>query len=271
MMGSRQSSVVSRERRSAVFWLLVLAIGGCSKKVEPPRRTEPWLANPSASAGVDASSGPLRFDVLAESHVRFSVPTRRAKVGGTVPLASGKLELDPRDLSRSKASLTFDLTRLSISPDSLPHDLELGGSEPTALALQWLELGAEVSSERRQQYSQARFELSALEDVTGALDLGSSKPSARVTATAVGSLLLHGFRAPVRTRVSLQPLPSETPGQPHRLSIRSLEPVVLSLAVHDIAARSAAGVGDAALTARVADVVGRNARVELELTVQVVK
>jgi hypothetical protein len=257
--------------KRAAFLLFLLLGNGCSKKVEPPRRTEPWLANPSASAGVDSPSGPLRFDVLAESVVRFSVPTRRAKIGGSVPLASGNLELDVRDLSRSKASLTFDLTRLSVAADSLPRELDLGGAEPNALALQWLELGAEVPSERRQQFSQARFELSALEDVTGNLELGSSKPSARVTATAVGSLLLHGFRAPVRTRVALQPLPSEAPGQPHRLSIRTVEPVVLSLAAHDIAARSAAGVGDAALTARVADVVGKSARVELELVAQAVK
>jgi hypothetical protein len=186
-------------------------------------------------------------------------------------VSSGSLELDPRDLSRTKSSLSFDLTRVVIAPDSLPRDLELGGAEPSTLALQWLELGADVASERKLQYGQARFELSALEDATGDLDLGSNKPSARATATAVGSLLLHGFRAPVRTRVVLQPLPSETPGQPHRLSIRSLEPVVLSLAAHDISARSAAGVADAALTARVADVVGKNARVEFELTAQAIK
>lgn len=257
--------------KPAAWLLLVLLSSSCSKKVEPPRRTEPWLANPSASSSAESASGPVRFEVLAESSVRFSVPTRRAQIGGSVPLAKGNLELDPRDLSRSTASLTFDLTRLSIAPDSLPRELELGGSEPSALALQWLELGADVPSERRQQYGQARFELSKLEDVTGNLELGSSKPSARVTATAIGSLLLHGFRAPVRTRVALQALPSETPGQLHRLSIRSLEPVVLSLAAHDIAARSAAGVGDAALTARVADVVGKNARVELELIAQAVK
>jgi hypothetical protein len=193
-------------RRAALLMALLLG-SGCSKKSEPPRRTEPWLANPSASAGAELASGPLRFDVLADSSIRFSVPTRRAKIGGSVPVSSGSLELDPRDLSRTKSSLSFDLTRVVIAPDSLPRDLELGGAEPSTLALQWLELGADVASERKLQSGQARFELSALEDATGDLDLGSNKPSARATATAVGSLLLHGFRAPVRTRVVLQPAP----------------------------------------------------------------
>lgn len=251
--------------------LMVLAGSGCSKKVEPPRRTEPWLATPSGSSGVQASTGPLRFEILTDSSVRFSVPTRRAKVSGSVPIASGSLKLDPRDLPGIKASLAFDLTRLSIAPDSLPRELELAGQEPSTLARQWLELGSEVASERRQQLATARFELSALEDVNGNLDLGSSKPSARSTATAVGSLLLHGFRAPVRTRVVLQPLKAAGPGEPLRLSIRSLEPVVLSLAAHDITARSAAGVVDAALAERVTDVVGKNVRVEFDLNAQVIK
>jgi hypothetical protein len=243
--------------------LLVLAIG-CAKKEEPPRRTAPWRAQPSASAAAVAS-GPLHFRVLPESSIRFSVPTRRARPAGSVALREGSIELDPRDLARTKAALDFDLTRLVIDAASLPDAEDLGGADPSALALQWLELGADVPAERRAQYAHARFELSAIEDIVGTLDLDSVKPSARSSATAVGSLLLHGFRAPIRTRVVLQAREPAFAGQRRRLAIRSLEPVVLSLAAYDILARGASGVNDAALTARLADRVGKNARVEFEL------
>jgi hypothetical protein len=252
--------------------LLALLLGGvaCSKKQEPPRRTAPWRAQPSASVSAASDVGPLQFRVLPESRIRFSVPSRRARAAGSVPLSDGSLSLDPRDLSRAQASLDFDLTRLLLDADSLPQDAELTGTDPRLLALQWLELGSDVPHERREQFSRARFELSAVEDASGPLELDADKIKARTTATAVGSLLLHGFRAPVRTRVQLQLQKPMAPGSPRRLSIRSLDPVVLSLTAHDIQARSAAGVSDAALTSRLADVIGKSARVEFELLAEAV-
>jgi hypothetical protein len=249
--------------------LLALLLSlACAKKAEPPRRTAPWRAQPSASSSTPREAGPLRFRVLDESSIRFSVPTRRARPAGTLALQRGSIELDPRDLSRTKAALDFDLTRLNVDADSLPAGAELGGAEPRVLALQWLELGSGVPAERREQFSKAHFELSAVEDVSGPLDLDAGKSGAHVSAIAIGSLLLHGFRAPVRTRVQLQARrPAET-DSPRRLTIRSLEPVVLSLAAHDILARSASGVNDAALTARLSDVIGKSARVEFELVAE---
>lgn len=256
--------------RQAFLLAAVLLGVACSKKEEPPRRTAPWRAQPSASVNATTETGPLHFRVLPESSIRFSVPTRRARPGGSLALLDGRIDLDPRDLSRTKASLDFDLTSLAVDAGSLPQEAELAGGDPRVLALQWLELGSDVPAERREQFAKARFELSAVEDASGPLDLEASKSGARTSATAVGSLLLHGFRAPVRTRVQLQVHPPAEPGAPRRLTIRSLDPVVLSLAAHDIQARSAAGVNDAALTARLSDVVGKNARVEFDLSAEAV-
>jgi hypothetical protein len=245
---------------------LVLACTlACSKKEEAPRRTEPWLAHPSASSSVESTRGPLQFRFLPESQIRFTVPTRRARPAGTVPLADGSLELDPRNPTRAKASLDFDLLRLTADPESLPAGTDLGGAEPSALAQRWLELGHEVPGERRQQFARARFELSAVDDVTGALEL--DRAGSKTSATIIGSLLLHGFRAPVRTRVAIQPQKASA-GQPLRLSIRSLEPVVLSLAAHDVTFRSPSGIADPAQTERLGDTIGKNARVEFELVAE---
>ena len=252
--------------KRAAFALVLLLGSGCSKKIEPPRRTEPWLANPSASSGAELVSGPLSFEISAQSQARFTLAGKRAKVNGTMPVRFGKLELDPRNLTQGGALLEFDLTRIEIAASSDEHEYATPESA-TASALEWLELGSGVADARREVFRRAVFELSAVEDVTGSLDLASTKA---VSVVAVGALTLHGFRAPVRTRVQLQPLRT-APGEPRRLSIRSLQPVVLSLEAHDIISRNSAGVSDAAQTERASRVIGKSVRVDFDLVAQQTK
>lgn len=252
----------------AAAWALLglLACGACSKKEAPPRRTEPWLANPSASGSAVASTAPQSFHFAPDSSIRFSVPGKKAKVSGRVALTEGTLRLDTRDLKNASASIDVDLTKLSLDPESIPEGIELGGA-PDTLALQWLELGAEVAPERRRELSVARFELSSVETVsTPFLDFGA-RNKAQVRASLVGTLLIHGFRAPVRCDVLLRPLEG-APGAAKRLSIRSAGPLVIALAPHDISARGPSGIADALAMARASDWLGKNARVEFELVAE---
>jgi hypothetical protein len=249
-------------------WLVLLGLScalGCSKKPAPPHRTEPWLAHPSASAGNSGVEAPLGFHFTDESSVRFTLLGKKGKVSGRVPLALGNsaLGLDPRDLKNSSASVEVDLSKLSVDAEALPPGVE--GTTPTALALQWLELGPEVAREKRQAFASARFELVSLESSSSTtLDLGARRAKNRVRATIVGTLLLHGFRAPVRCDVVLAPLDTPT-GSPPRLSIRSVGALVVALGPHDVVARSASGVADALATARSAEWVGKSVKVEFEL------
>jgi hypothetical protein len=255
--------------------LFVVALAGCSsllgacrKHEEPVHRTEPWLAQPSASGSHAAplATAPRRFHFAPESRVRFSLSGKKGKLSGSVPVQGGSLELDPRDLTHSSATLSVDLTKLVLDDANLPEGMALGDS-PSTVAQQWLELGAGVSTEKREQFRVARFELSSVEGWSGApLDFTGRR---RVTlrATAVGTLLLHGFRAPVRAELSLTPQAADASagGHPGKLSIRSASALVLPLAPHDISARSPSGVVDAAATARAVEFIGKNARLELEL------
>jgi hypothetical protein len=246
------------------FGLLCALSLGCSKKPEPPRRTEPWLASAVASASAaPASSSVLELRFTPESSIRFSLPAKNGKPSGQVPIASGKLRLALADLKSASANIEADLSRITLDPESLPQTAELTG-EPDALARNWLELGPEVPLERRSQFALARFELTALENLSApALELGG-KRTARVRATAVGTLLVHGYRAPVRAEVVLESLPPGPSGQ-LRLSIRSASPLVLPLAPHEIAARGPSGVLDPPQTARAEGSVGKNARIEVTL------
>jgi hypothetical protein len=249
-------------------WLALLGVAcavGCSKKPAPPHRTEPWLAHPSASNGMAELEAPLGFHFTAESLIRFTLSGKKGKISGRLPLDLGNsaLRLDPRDLKHTRASLEVDLTKLSIDAEGLPEAVD--GGTPSALALQWLELGPGVALERQREFAAARFELVSLESSSAAmLELHAPHGKGRVRATVVGTLLLHGFRAPVRTDVQLTPLDTPT-GAPARFSIRSVGALVVALGPHDIVARDASGRADALATARGADWVGKNAKVEFEL------
>jgi len=248
----------------------VACASGCAKKQEAPRRTEPWLASASASSS-PAPRGALELGFGPQSRIRFSLPARKAKLTGEVPLSEGKLRLDPNNLEASQASISADLTRITIAGDSLPTEPEPPPGSPSALALNWLELGPEVPAEQREQFSLARFELVSIENLSKpSLALEVSKRATPVRATAVGTLLVHGYRAPVRAEVVLEPLPP-SPTHPVRLSIRSVTPLVLPLAPHDIVARGASGMPDPLQTARAVDVVGKHVRIELELVAEATK
>jgi hypothetical protein len=150
--------VAVKALRLALFGLACAA--GCSKKPAPPHRTEPWLAHPSASNDVAEVEAPLGFHFTAESLIRFTLSGKKGEISGRLPLDLGNsaLRLDPRDLKRSRASLEVDLTKLSIDAEALPEGVE--GGTPSALALQWLELGPAVALEKQRAFAVARFELS---------------------------------------------------------------------------------------------------------------
>lgn len=256
-------------RRLAKLAAALLVCQGCAKHEPAPRRTAPWLASAaaSASAAPPASNAKRSFRIdAASSRIQFSLPGRKAKPSGSVPVLGGKLELAPSELDSARASVEADLLGISIDPASLPEDAGLTLA-PNLLALHWLELGPGVSSEKREQFARARFELSSLEALSApALDFGSQRP-AKVRATAVGSLLLHGFRAPVRVELVLQPLPT-APGAPLRLSIRTASPLVLSLPPHDIGPRSAEGIAAPGEATRAEASLGKNAKIDVELVAE---
>lgn len=237
---------------------LLLALVACRKQEDEPHRTEPWLAHPSASAVTEAAA-PLTLRFTPESRVRFKLVGKKAQVSGSAPVSEGTLLLDPVDLTRSRASLLVDLNALSVEEGEAPD-----GAPARETALSWLELGPDVAADKRAQFRFARFELTAIEGWSGRpLSVYGHKKSATERVTAVGTLLLHGFRAPVRTDVVLSLSGS---GQVQQVSIHSGSVLVLPLAPHDIGARGPNGVLDAVLSARARDALGSAVRLEADLT-----
>jgi polyisoprenoid-binding protein YceI len=253
--------------RALVALLTLLGAAACKKKPEPVHRTEPWLAQPSGSAAQVTTGAPRSFHfALGESNARFSVAGRKGKISGRAPVSGGKLSLDPHDLKNASGDVEVDLTKLGIDDAAVPEGIQLSGSAST-VAQQWLELGEAVASERRAQFGTARFDLTGTDNLSlSGLDFGAAHPR-RSRATAVGTLLIHGFKEPVRAEVWLEPLPPRS-GSPVRLSIRSAAALVIALAPHDITARGPSGIVDALAMARSAEYVGKSVRVEFELVAE---
>lgn len=195
-------------------------------------RTEPWLAHPkaSASASNDAALPLVRYAVGADSVVRFELPTPQGAVHGTLTNVSGELSLDLGDLSRSRGAVQAELGSLVVNGPQASDDAAL--LERARAALELTDAGSSLS----------RFELSSLEDLSPTQLESAPESDAgatfvrRARATAVGTLLLHGFRVTRRAPLEAEFGFTTDRRVPSTLVIRSRTPFVISLETHAIRA-----------------------------------
>ena len=212
----------------------LVSVSACAKKEQKPLRTEPWLAHPAASAaaldGSDAALPSTRYTLTEQSRIRFEIPAKRGTLRGTLSRVSGELSVTLGDLAQSRGQVRADLGSLSLEgPDA-------NDAAPLARARAALELsdaGAAPS---------ATFDLSELGDVSPSQvepapgsDAGSPF-TRRARATAVGKLLLHGFRVVRRAPVEAEFGFVGDRSVPGTLVIRSRAPFVVSLETHAIRA-----------------------------------
>ncbi len=221
---------------SSLAWGLLLCVSACAKKEPKPLRTEPWLAHPpasaSASSGSDAAVPAVRYALTEPSVIRFELPTKRGALRGSLTRVSGELSLDTSDLGRSRARIDADLGSLTVQ--------SADGSDDAwrARALSALEL-----SDAGTPNARASFELTALEDAAPPLlepappiSDGGPPFTRRVRATALGNLLLHGFRVLRRAPVEVELGYGGDRSSPSTILIRSRAPFVVSLETHAIRA-----------------------------------
>jgi hypothetical protein len=199
---------------------------------------------------------------VEKSDITFELPAKRGTPRGRLPAATGRFEIDFENPERSSGSLRVELGLIELEG----ADGEGGTADATRRALEWLELGAEIPSAEREARRFATFSIRALEDKNlGAVARRRRDGRPHGSATVVGELSLHGVRAPVRVPVSLEFEPLGAP-PPQRLVIRSRQPLVVPLGVHDIRPRDARGVLVARELTLLGESVGREAKVSFALT-----
>jgi len=227
--------------------LLLLSTAGCAKKEPKPMRTEPWLAAPAAHASASAGAAlpSTRYVLGKDSVIRFEIPTKQGPLSGSFTRVSGELDVELANLSQSRGSVRAELGSLEIHTKS-----SAGTSDSTLLdrARTALELSPEASAPP----VFASFELTSIEDASPTLidtlrgprrgdvvpERDDTVPSFTRHArfTAVGDLLLHGFRVVRRAPLSAEFGFTGDGRAPSSILIRSRAPFVVSLETHAIVA-----------------------------------
>ncbi len=220
--------------RAWLLLLLGLGLSGCAKKEPKPLRTEPWLAHPTASAaaanGSDAALPFAHYALTDQSRIHFEIASKRGALHGSLTRVSGELDVVLAELSQSRGRVLADLSSLSFEGAGASDEAPLARARA---ALEVPDAGSAPS---------ASFELTELADVSPA-QLEPAPPSdagatftRRARVTAVGNLLLHGFRVVRRDALEAEfgfVADRQIPGE---LMIRSRAPFVVSLETHAIRA-----------------------------------
>jgi len=265
-------------KRSSRPWerliLTALCLGlpcaaGCAKKEPKPLRTEPWLAHPTApaSASGDAALPLTRYLLGERSVIRFEVPSKRGALSGSITRVQGELKVDLANLTQSRGGVRAELSSLEIHAAS-------GAEQNDASLLERTRAALELPSDRNAQAAFASFDVTAVEDASpaqiepaperaaGAIPAAPPAFSRRARFTAIGDLLLHGFRVSRRAPLEAEFAFSGDALVPRSVVIRSRSPFVISLETHAIVAVAQEGRGKGPSAAPVP---AREVRVSVEL------
>ena len=255
--------------KCGIYWLLLLCAASCAKKEPKPLRTEPWLAHPparaNANASGDAALARTRYALGEGSVIRFELPTKRGTLSGSLGRVSGELSVELSDLAQTRGQVRADLGSLII------HSTTAAEASDTVL-LERARAALELSPDAHARAVFASFDLTSVEDaspaqVEAAPEHFAAAPSLppfsrEVRFTAVGNLLLHGFRVVRRAALSAEFGFVGDRQVPRTVLIRSRSPFVVSLETHAIVALAPDSLGKGPAKAPMQ---AREVRVSVEL------
>jgi len=211
---------------------VLFSVCACAKKEPKPLRTKPWLAHPTARATgsvmSDAALPATRYALTEQSLIRFEIPSKRGVLRGTLTRVSGELSVVLSDLSQTRGEVRADLGSLGLQgPDANDSSL-------LTRARGALDLGGPGAA------PSATFAVNELRDLSPA-ELEPAPQShagtpftRRARLTAVGNLLLHGFRVVRRAPLEVEFGFVGDRSTPSTLLIRSGAPFVVSLETHAV-------------------------------------
>lgn len=234
---------------------------GCEKSEEQARaREEPWLRDegPDPVRRIDRR---LHLAPAAGQWLRFELGGKAQRVAGRVPVAGGRVRVDPDALEHVRGEILFDLDHLEVQDDTGEVD-----PEASAEARRWLGLGARVERSVRARRARASFRvesaraLSARAAFRGEGQRGAEQGApfvTRVRATVSGDLSLLGVEVLHSMRAELDFTFPESPAAdvlPEAVVVRLLERDRVPLVEHRIAPRDEAGIvrADVAVAAEAA-------------------
>jgi polyisoprenoid-binding protein YceI len=220
--------------------------------------TEPEPADtPSAPAAADkkvakAPAGPARFDVASAGTATFLIDAPLEKIKGRWNRFGGRLNIDFSDLNATRGEVTMDLSTLKTTTFGNPGK----DGRQTGHALNWMEIGPDVTPELRKKNMTARFVIESVSGATGAS--GTQKVAAK------GKLTLHGITLP--KTVNLVVTIEGQKDAPTSVRIKTASPMRVSLKGHDVKPRDLAGRFLAGALERVGEKVTDSTQVMIDVT-----
>jgi len=259
-------------RRSAVWFFLAITTPGlaaCSKKLAADNED----SNHNAPAQVPIAPSLATYAWKADGLATFQLKTKGLLLRGSVGGVRGQLTVDAGDLSRSKATLSLDLSTLRVGSTGEGGSPDQYSKEAHA----WFGLGeAKTPASNGEALRTASFRLTSLTQLSartprdgarlGRSQTGTEREQHRVRAVAEGELLLHGFRVRQTVPLTLDftyGAPSADP-YPESVQVTSRSPFPLSLLAHDILPRTESGVVVSEKARELGKTMGSEALVEFD-------
>lgn len=194
---------------------------------------------PSASAlapsVAETSKTLAKMTIDPSGTAMFDMKAPLENIKGTVKGFGGDIEVELTDLTKSRGTITIDITTLET------HTFGEEGKDTTQTehARTWMEVGPNTAADKKKQFMLATY---AIREVTGASQanvMAMSGDSRNVTLTTKGDFLLHG--RPVALSLDLSCAFMFEGDKLKGISIKSVKPATVNLKAHAIEARDNAG------------------------------
>jgi hypothetical protein len=218
----------------------------CDKKEDKPVADPPPVAAPSVSAPASAKPAAAAvhgttFVVAPDGKVTIDMPAPNEHIKATAHESGGELQIDVSDLAATRGTVKVDLTTLKTATFNDPKK----DPQQTEHALNWLEVGTLVTPAEKEKN---RFIVYTIQSIDGlsATDLAKVAPTKDgaedvrvVTAKANGDVWLHGRKSarPAELSVTFH----GPPDKPTRVDIKTVKPLKIVLADHDVKPRDNVG------------------------------
>jgi polyisoprenoid-binding protein YceI len=227
----------------------MLAFSACSKeKASGATRSAP-------SAAAPATAGQKRLNVTAGT-ATFLIDAPLEKIKGRSTKVRGSLDIDPQNLKASKGQIEVDLDDLATETFD---DADKNKSQ-TEHTQNWLEIGKDVESKRREENRWARFTIKSIEETSSPKAAGGTP----VTVKASGDMWLHGVSSP-KTIVATVTFSGPTDA-PTLARVVTAEPLRISLKEHDVKPRDLAGKFLAGALEKIGQKIDDSVAISLDLT-----
>jgi hypothetical protein len=219
--------------------VLASACGKNEMKPEPAASASalaPSMATPGAKT--------VGFVIDPKSTTSIDMPAPKEHIKADTSAAAGSLQVDTTDLSRSRGEVKIDLSTLTTHTFD---DADKNASQTTH-ARTWLEVVVQGNMQDANRY--AVYAIRSI-DKLSATDLTKVAPVRdggdevrKVTMTTHGELLIHGHKVDrdANVEVAFHYPPGSAPdARPSSLTIKTLDPLHIVLAEHDVKPRDSFG------------------------------